>query len=374
MKSIFWTIGLVLIMVSVGYGQSEVPFKATENLESGQKLELDTRSADEGKSSNQMILAKQYQSLFLKSRDAAIDKNTKQINTTEQAKLDVMVGEMEEQVPASAEFHYVKYVNGNYDVTKVDHLHKAYQLSDNKTALYDDYIAYYELTQNESKKTEFCSKLYKSNSVPTGVMDYNYNVLMSLEKNSILFVNGSNDTYPIWMHQNVLNVRKDVTILNVDLLGVDAYRDKKLKTLGVSTKVNYNADRIGFIKSIAKENPTKPIYFALTLTPEAIKGVKEHLFLTGLALKYSPKSIDNIPLLKKNWENSFQVASLDKAHTNSLVKKMNNNYILPLMLLSMSYKAQGNVEQAMRLKTLALKIAKEGGKESQVNQYIQKQE
>jgi hypothetical protein len=44
------------------------------------------------------------------------------------------------------------------------------------------------------------------------------------------------------------------------------------------------------------------------------------------------------------------------------------------MLLSMSYKAQGNVEQAMRLKTLALKIAKEGGKESQVNQYIQKQE
>ena len=374
MKSKFWTIGIVLVMASIGYGQSDPPYKATQKFDSSGKLELNTTVTAEKGPADQVILAKQYQNLFMKTRDEAIDKSTKQITTAKQAELDVMVSEMEEQVPTSAEFHYVKYVNGNYDVSKVDHLHKAYQLSDNKTELYDDYIAYYELTQNESKKTEFCSKLYKSKSVPVGVMDYNYNVLMSLEKNSVLFVNGSDDTYPIWIHQNVKNVRKDVTILNVDLLGVDAYRDKKLKALGVTSKVSYNSDRIGFIKSIAKENPSKPIYFALTLTPDAIQGVKEHLFLTGLALKYSPKAIDNIPLLKKNWENSFQVASLDKAQTNSLVKKMNNNYILPLMLLSMSYKAQGNTEQSMRLKTLALKIAKEGGKESQVNQYIQKQE
>ncbi|MBL4706021.1 MAG: hypothetical protein JKY54_15960 [Flavobacteriales bacterium] len=334
-------------MASFNYGQSQLPSKSSELLKSTDKLILDNSVSGKKFEDSQVMVARQYQDEFLRTRKAAIDANTKQITVVEQKELDVIVEKMEAEVPASAEFHYVKYVNSNYDVTKVDHLHKAYELSNNKVELYDDYIAYYELTHNEAKKTEFCSKLYKSKSIPSGIMDYNYNVLMSLEKNAIIFVNGFDDTYPIWMHQHVKGIRKDVTILNVDLLGVDAYRNNKMKSLGVTSNVNYNIDRVGFIKSIAKENPTKPIYFALTLNQIAIKEVKEHLYLTGLALKYSPKPMDNIPVLEKNWENSFRVASLDQTHSNSTVKKMNNNYILPLMLLSMNYKTQGNTEQSV---------------------------
>ncbi len=321
----------------------------------------------------QVQLAAQFKSEFTRTRARAIDKNTKEISSSEQAELDAIVEKMEEEVPTSAEYHYVKYVNSNYDVSQVDHLHKAYELSNNKTEFYDDYIAYYELTQDESKKAEFCTKLYNSKTVPRGVMDYNYNVLMSLDEHAILFVNGSDDTYPIWLHQQVKGVRKDVTILNVDLLGVKSYRDAQMKKLGVTSKTDFDKDRVGFIKSIAKENPGKPIYFALTLSPQAIKGVKDHLYLTGLALKYSAEPIENIPVLKENWERRFRVSSLDDIHTNSTVKEMNNNYILPIMLLSMNYRSAGDTQQATRLQNLALKLAKEGGKETQVKQYIQKQ-
>ena len=68
------------------------------------------------------------------------------------------------------------------------------------------------------------------------------------------------------------------------------------------------------------------------------------------------------------------MSSLDDVHTHSKVKKMNNNYILPLMLLSMNYKAAGDTQQATRLESLALKLAKEGGKELTVKKYLQKQE
>lgn len=358
-----------------GFSQSGETIKPVEPAVPDTNLDLELLEVDTPVfKENQDQKAMRYKGEFLRTRTAALDKNTKEISESEQNELNIIVEKMETEVPATSEYHYVKYVNSNYDVTKVDHLHKAYELSNNKEDLYDDYIAHYEITENATKKVEFCNKLYKSNRVPSGVMDYNYNVLMSLDEDAILFVNGADDTYPIWMHQNVKNVRTDVTILNVDLLGIDTYRTKMLTKLNVKSRVDYNADRVGFIKSIAKENPSIPIYFALTLSPAVLKGLSDHLYLTGLALKYSPKPLENIPLLKDNWEQKFRVASLDDTHSISKVKKINNNYILPIMLLSMNYKAQGDSQQAKRLETLALKLAKEGGKEVEVKEYMKTQE
>src|SRR5690625_4200103 len=50
--------------------------------------------------------------------------------------------------------------------------------------------------------------------------DHAYNILSSLDQNAILITNGDNDTYPLWYLQEVEEFRRDVRIINANLLGM----------------------------------------------------------------------------------------------------------------------------------------------------------
>lgn len=56
-----------------------------------------------------------------------------------------------------------------------------------------------------------------------GILDYNRNMLVSCEKDAILFTNGDGDTFPALYLQVMEGVRRDVTIVNLSLLNGSQY-------------------------------------------------------------------------------------------------------------------------------------------------------
>ena len=114
-------------------------------------------------------------------------------------------------IPNSYLYPYLQYYIGD---RKVEYLEEAFQLKPDCADLFWEFIQYYELNGIKSEKRKFCKKLYISKDIISSLYDYNFNMLNSTEKNSILITNGDNDNYPAWVLQEAKGIRQDVTILN----------------------------------------------------------------------------------------------------------------------------------------------------------------
>ena len=306
---------------------------------------------------------------YFSKREQSVDKYCKDIDENEQVQLDSIVIQLKNADPNSYEYHYVNYVNSNHDINAFSDLEKANEISPNNVELFDEFIAHYEITNNASKKKIYCQQLYESNIIPDGILEYNQNVLNSLEPNAILFTNGSDDTYPAWIQQEVKNVRQDVTILNMDLLTNEQYRTDKYSQNGLNQSTAPLAD---LIYQTSINNPNKPIYIGLTVNPNVLFKLKNNLFLTGLAFKYSNEKYNNVTEIVSKWEYIFKNEELKKPVTNTKVQQINLNYILPLIIIRDYYINSDQVEKKDEIEKLILKIAKEGNKEKQVQKYLKK--
>jgi len=161
--------------------------------------------------------------------------------------------------------------------------------------------------------------------------DYAYNLLMSCEKEGILFTNGDNDTFPLWALQEAYGIRKDVRIVNLSLVNTDWYI-KQLKDLEPKVPISFSYAQIdGLIHELNPfEQPTpytlpnagisviipgrqqqtalrvqdkmvlnivdsnkwrKPIYFAVTVSDDNFMGLGPYLQMQGLVYRLMPSVV-----------------------------------------------------------------------------------
>lgn len=239
---------------------------------------------------------------------------------------------------------------------------------------YESRIREAELAGNREQVAALCREWYASGDYSAGALNWNYNALMSVDDNAVLFTHTDSDTYPALMLQHALQIRPDVTILNVQLFENPRYRDFIIRTRGLDW-VKPGATLPDFIRQLAASpypasHPTAPTYLGIMSDQEFLRADRANMYLTGLALKYSDQPFDNIAALRYNFENRFRTDylefSIGHEKDPETVARMNLNYVPALLLLHRHYRAGGDLIKASRIERLALRIGQAGQRENDV--------
>ncbi len=287
---------------------------------------------------------------------------------------------MEKAIPNSYEFNFCKWQLGGNDMKYYPYLEKAIAIDPDRNEHIDYMINIGEMERNMNQRHTYSLKKIAAGEMSSGMMYYNYNVLIGLERNAILLTAGDNDTYPAWALQ-AKGIRKDIRVLNLYLLHIKEYREKVFAELGVKniTLDEQNEDDFfnkQIIQHLSKNSQQYPVYVALTSAgcEELVNSVQEDLYLTGLAYVYRTAAFDNIAVLKRNMEQLFALDYIDRTFFNEIapgrMKEINRNYIVPMLKLYQHYSESGDLQRQKWIKEKLIAISKDTDDEESVLKYL----
>lgn len=292
--------------------------------------------------------------------------------------LNSIVGKMNQAVPGSYESLVVKVWKDGFNEQSYDLLQKAYAMQPDKTEAYNLLQAFAEIKLDKPGRASFSKQLYNSSQISSSLLNYSYNVLMSLEPSAIIITEGESATAPLYVLQDVLNVRSDVTILNLDWLTNSDYRSRKFSETGLAPWQREVSNLDELRKTISAELPQKntsrKFYYALTLAKENVSEIKQSLYVVGLASLHSLANFDNVAVIKHNLEKEFLMDYLlvdfNGSSKSDAGKVFSSNYLLSMILLYETYQKEGSLEKARKLRSLMERIAADSDKKEIIDHYL----
>jgi hypothetical protein len=290
-----------------------------------------------------------------------------------------IVKEMKDAVPGTYEYYNVEIWNNEYqNYQDATDLLKAYAMEPVRPEIYSSLVNYFEMNRDTIHEKEVCKRWFDSNDISSGILNYNYNVLQSLDDNGIIITNGDMDTYPLWILQYALGIKKHVVVVNINLLTVDSYRKKLFEENNIpldDVKGHEGPEQQSIIQHLITKSG-RPVYFANTLYNRYYQDFKKDLYLVGLAFKYSKESFDNIAVIRNNYERNFLMDYVNVNFNNdisqSIVDRMNMGYLPMLVKLDEHYTLSGESEKDAGVKKLGLFILKKGDPDAKPDELFKK--
>lgn len=260
-----------------------------------------------------------------------------------------IAGEAFRQIPGTYESFVLRFLQSAQDNRDYTNLLQAYQMSPERAEIYPELLKYFK-KNFDARATDVCQHWLESSTLSQGLMAWNYNMLMSLEKDALLVTGGENDTYPAWILQEAKGIRKDVIVLPLILANDKAFNDNILQLAGLKPMAAAAFQAPDFEKQLLEQvtrQVSRPVYLSVGVPADLRQGLEKNLYLTGLAFKHTIFSFDNMTFLKYNFENKFLKDQFKISFTTDIsapvVNEMNLNYVPALKMLNEYYRQKGDL-------------------------------
>jgi hypothetical protein len=282
-----------------------------------------------------------------------------------------IVSLMEQYIPNSFTFNYVAYSIQGIDPSKGHFLLKAYETNPRYEGINAAMITYAVSTLDNDLRKKVNKNWYPLNELSPGLLHYGYNVLMSVKSNSILLTQHDNDSYPIWMLQDVKDIRPDVLVINFDFLLLDSYRREIFNQLGIEPldlqlssdyELNWKNVLNYFLSNYTY---SRPLYIAMTVSQDYYKNSSNKTSISGLTYRFStnPKDIikHNCDIIEHDFLLDYLKVQLLPDSNQENVNRQNINYLKSFKVVFDYYKSIRDETNADKVRELALLIAKNSG-------------
>ncbi len=283
---------------------------------------------------------------------------------------------MAELVPESYQYKYVEYFRQDFKKREARQLEEIVR---NSKGLFVepqvDLMLAYQMEGNNKGTQKMAGNLLEFQWYHPQVLDLNYNMLMSCEKNAVLFNVGDMETFPMWVLQYGKEVRKDICSINLSVAqGKPQYLIDKLAKHGLTIEGDslpfWKSDE--FVETICKrlteKYPDQPIYFTIGMHRGYTNKISDKLFLTGMTFKYSENRFDNERVVVQNLEENMKLDYLITPdwydEIPEYVKRMNHNYTMPFTIAAEYHAKNSEMQKSRRYQEFAVLLASQNSREA----------
>jgi hypothetical protein len=286
---------------------------------------------------------------YRSERNARLNKNNGQLTSDDRNELDRIAGKVEAAGPTSFEAKLTGYYAAFPLPQAFTELRAAAAMEPQRQELIAPMLNQAHLNGDKAALDTWTQALEARQVLAPAYAQAASDLLLSVDKNGILFTNGDMDTHPALVRQRRHDERRDVLLIDQRLLADPGYRQR----IWTEAKASGPVPGAGTVYGTTLAASTsRPVFLAMGLDRAWLDAFKGRLATSGVAFRVG----GNIP-----------VAELDQRWR--LMKKpmnagpLSRNYLLPGAVLLKAHRAAGDETRAARVEHELRNIARGLGAE-----------
>jgi hypothetical protein len=283
---------------------------------------------------------------FRSERNASLARNSGVLPAQDKAQLDELAKDMARSAPNGFEAQLARYYLEFPAPAAYPYLEQAAATAPQRDELLGPLLVNAARKGAANELVAQARAFEARGQVKPGLWSLADDLLASVDQNGVLVVAGDMDALPVLVRQQVHQLRRDVLVIDQRLLADPGYRQRMWTLAKGSGAVPGDAE--GFKQALLSRSG-RPVFLSLALGREQLAKHRANTYSTGLALRYSTKPVDNIPLLASRW------AAFKKPTDAGPLAR---NYLLPGAILLEHFRTIGDETKAAQLEYELRQFAK----------------